>query len=221
MKFKTVVYYTFCSQNGEKPKDYKKYQRELADKILEYGFQEQFDVPYVREQVQRGVHGKPVWTAHKNICFNVSNTAGLVACALSYQEVGVDTERVRAVRLPIVKRCCQDSEISYIMRQSQNIFIEPEGKKDRKEYLKLELNISQQQRFFQLWTLKESYIKMTGEGMFFPMREVSFTIEDKEGEQEIISNQQGFFVQRQIRDYWISLCTAKQTAVEWQEVYLS
>ena len=53
-----------------------------------------------------------------------------------------------------------------------------------------------------------------------PMREVSFAVENEEGGQEITSSQQGFFVQKQIGKYWISLCVEEQTVIEWQELSL-
>ena len=194
MESQTVVYYTFCIKRGKTPKEYKKYQRELADKILTYGFQEQFGISYAKEHVMLGEHGKPVWKAHQNICYNVSNTAGLVVCALSNLEVGVDAERICTARFPVVKHCCQNSEISYIMGQSQKISIEQEGKKAAQEYHKLELNAIQRKRFFQLWTLKESYIKMTEGGRYLLL------LRTKRGGRKLAAVNKGFLCRSRLEN---------------------
>lgn len=41
-------------------------------------------------------------------------------------------------------------------------------------------NRTWEERFFEIWTLKESYCKAIGLGLAFPMREIAFT-KDKEG----------------------------------------
>ena len=75
-----------------------------------------------------------------------------------------------------------------------------------------------QERFVQLWTLKESYLKMTGEGMYFPIRDVVFSIEQSAQGTEITCNQPGIFVQNHFGEYWISLCMQKNASVLWQEL---
>ncbi len=207
MKHQTEIYYTFCPIKAESPKAYKIYQRELADQLLTYGFQMRFGVTFDRRRVTPAAHGKPIWEGPEQICFNISNTAGLVACAVSDLDTGVDAERIRPVGLPVMKRCCQAQEIDYIMRREDGDFVEAGSEID-------------QERFFQLWTLKESYIKMTGEGMRFPIRDASFSIQDFGEGQKITCSRQGFFIQRKIGEYWISACMQEETQVIWRELSL-
>ena len=202
----TTVYYSFCSLKGKAPKAYKKYQREIADKILTYGIQKQFGIPFSRDQVKLGAHGKPYWIGTRQVHFNISNTAGMVVCAVSGQEVGVDAERVRRVGAPVVKRSCQEDEIAYITGITGH----------RQEHF-LETEI-EQGRFFQLWTLKESYLKMIGEGFHFPIEKAVFSIAEEDG--AVLCSQSGFFQQKYIKEYWISICTRKESKIVWQEYLL-
>ena len=209
--YQVKVYYTFCSLNVMEPKVYLKYQRTLADKLLNYGFTNQFRVEFKRDNIGKGIYGKPYWKREKNFQFNVSNTNGLVVCALSNMEIGVDAEKIRNVRMPVISRCCTEAEIAYITKGDMGSTEE-----------------SLLQRFFQIWTLKESYIKMTGEGMHFPMKEVAFIISskteqnddvtEKKHNKKIICNQPAFFLQKKIKDYWISLCTSYEVDVSWKEI---
>lgn len=83
--------------------------------------------------------GKP---CHPDLFFNLSHSGGGVALALSEEgEVGCDTERLRPVPM-CVERAFFPAEKRYL-----------EGAEDRAL------------AFFRLWTGKESYLKMTGEGL--------------------------------------------------------
>jgi 4'-phosphopantetheinyl transferase len=106
-----------------------------------------------------GEFGKPKlaagllkWDLH----FNISHTRGLVACAIAGQEVGVDVERSnRILDLRIVRHSFAPEEI--------RILNSAPPKQQRKI-------------FFRSWTLKEAFIKATGEGLRRPLDSFSFSL---------------------------------------------
>ncbi|MBX5462462.1 MAG: 4'-phosphopantetheinyl transferase superfamily protein [Steroidobacteraceae bacterium] len=92
------------------------------------------------------------------LAFNLSHTKGIVVCAVGRsRELGVDVERLRFDRdlVPLAARYFAEDEVR-------------------------ELNAlppSQQHvRFFEYWTLKESYIKARGEGLSIPLDRFSFAL---------------------------------------------
>lgn len=97
------------------------------------------------KDVYLGKNGKPL---SDKICFNVSHTDGMVICAVSDLEVGCDIELIRPMNENIVNRFFCKSEADYL-------------KSMHHERVDAE--------FFRLWTIKESYMKMTGEGMYLPL----------------------------------------------------
>ncbi len=88
-----------------------------------------------------GQNGKPMV---EKISFNISHSGKMVACAVSDKPVGCDVEEIKAVPEGMVARFFSDGERRYLQ--------EFEGE-------------AYQEAFFRLWTMKESYAKMTGEGM--------------------------------------------------------
>jgi 4'-phosphopantetheinyl transferase len=79
-----------------------------------------------------------------DIDLNVSHSGDWVVVAVGgSQGVGVDVEQVNAVDLHVYSDCFADQELEYL----QNF------------------NSESQERFFQLWTLKESYLKYKGTGL--------------------------------------------------------
>lgn len=91
-----------------------------------------------------GKRGKPYFR-DVPLFFNLSHSGDYVACVVSEHEVGVDIQKQKAVR---------EQQIS------NRFFHEKE-----KEWL---AGLSEKERttgFFQLWTRKEAYGKMTGEGI--------------------------------------------------------
>ena len=82
----------------------------------------------------------------EGLFFNVSHAGNYVVGVLSDCEVGCDIEKNEKAPLEIAQHYFYHSELAYIKAAKD---------KDR--------------AFFTLWTLKESYMKMTGRGMSLPL----------------------------------------------------
>lgn len=90
------------------------------------------------------------------LSFNLSHTRGLIALAVTqHRELGVDVENVRArdVSIEIAERFFAQAEVAELAA------VPPER---------------QQDRFFEYWTFKESYIKARGMGLSIPLGQFSF-----------------------------------------------
>jgi 4'-phosphopantetheinyl transferase len=88
--------------------------------------------------------------------FNISHTRGLIALGVTqFRELGVDVENVRAreVSLGIADRFFAKAEVAELAT------VPP---------------ARQQDRFFEYWTFKESYIKARGMGLSIPLEQFSF-----------------------------------------------
>jgi 4'-phosphopantetheinyl transferase len=96
--------------------------------------------------------------AARQISFNVSHTDSLIVLAVAQgHEVGVDVEntRTRAACIDIADRFFAPAEVSAL-----HALPKPR----------------QQQRFFEYWTLKESYIKARSMGLSIPLDHFSFDL---------------------------------------------
>jgi len=107
-------------------------------------------------------HGRPeiaASTAARRLRFNLSHTEGLVACAVAFElDVGIDVERLDG-RLPTSvarERCLSRRENADL-----------EGLPARVRDL----------RFLEYWTLKESYLKARGTGLWSAPHELCFEID--------------------------------------------
>lgn len=191
------VYYTYCMEKKNWTGDYHKYQRKLADELLDYGLQEMFQVDGTEKRIEKESNGKPFLKGMEQYHFNISNTDGMVVCAVSDMEIGVDAEKKKPFRKGILRKCAGPGEKAYILEAEENV---------------------QQDLFFRLWTLKESYIKMTGEGMRIPLNEVEFDIIEEEEDIQITCSKEGKFYQKNNKEYWMSLCTKESANVKWIQV---
>lgn len=134
-------------------------QKEISKKMLEHAFFEFFGETFLWENVTIGEHGKPQYAGGRY--FNVSHCQDGAAVALARVPVGVDIEGSRRVKALTAGKCMDEEEKAYIGR------IEGEW-----------LGKEQAQRFFKLWTLKESYVKMTGEGIRMPLNQICFSLNE-------------------------------------------
>ncbi|MDT8399251.1 MAG: 4'-phosphopantetheinyl transferase superfamily protein [Pseudomonadales bacterium] len=110
----------------------------------------------------RNEYGKPGVTGFSKgsqLSFNISHTEGLVVlavCVADYK-LGVDVEYM--------------ARTADILKLAERYF-SPQEVRDLNDLKVSELN----GRFFDLWTLKESYIKACGQGLTIPLEEFSFEL---------------------------------------------
>ncbi len=91
--------------------------------------------------MEPGEHGKPFFK-QENREFNLSHSGSLALCALDEKPAGVDIQTVRSFRPGLPEHVFSDAELAWMG-----------SGEDRWE------------RFTLLWTLKESRVKCTGEGL--------------------------------------------------------
>lgn len=96
---------------------------------------------------------KPYLASHPHIHFNISHSGDWVVIAFSENHVGVDVEKVRKINLNIARRFFSNEEKTRLFRLHE---------KDQMDY------------FFDLWTLKESFLKAIGTGLTRPLK--TFTV---------------------------------------------
>ncbi len=116
-------------------------------------------VPPAAIELVENAHGAISLRASCGWQFNLSHTEGLLAFAVSRERVGVDVEwTTRPGRtVELADRYFAPAEIAALRAL-------PEA--------------AQRDRFFDLWTLKEAYIKARGMGLAIPLRDFAFALSD-------------------------------------------
>ena len=111
-------------------------------------------------KLQLHPNGKPFVQGSKAVYFNITHSADVIILAVTEEgEIGVDIEQVdREFEWRRVDSVLDLSEIEWIKEKE------------------LTDSSSVYQRFFQIWTLKEAYIKCTGEGMSRHLKMLNFHI---------------------------------------------
>lgn len=142
---------------------------------------------------------KAAETEARDLFFNISHTRGLIALAVTRgREVGIDVENIatRSVSLDVANRFFSPTEVAELSHVAP----------DR-----------QQDRFFEYWTFKESYIKARGMGLSLPLNGFSFefpqrnavriridpTLEDRD-------ERWSFWQYRPSADYLMALCAERR-----------
>lgn len=144
-------------------------------------------------RILRDDHGKP-YLPDFPVHFNLSHCSGLVVCAVGNCPLGVDAEKIRPLRERVMGRCLSPEEIAAVESSP-----DPDA------------------RFFQHWTLKESYVKAIGVGISYPMKNVTFSWQKG----RIIGSPADWqFCQFQVQSHWlISCCTPKGCPVSLEGEY--
>lgn len=118
--------------------------------------------------VQYGRYGKPFLKEYPNIFFSISHCKCGCVVAVADELVGIDIQNIIPFSWDVAERVCCLEELG-VLKQSTH--------KDRE--------------FIRMWTMKESFLKMTGEGIFGDLKSINTLemdwIEVEERESNIIA----------------------------------
>lgn len=136
--------------------------RTIIEEELCYG--ESKDIKF-----EKNKYGKPYIKEYPQFNFNISHSEDIVVGASDNQPIGIDIEKVKTINYEgIARGFFTESEFNYIIKDSL--------------YDKLE-------RFYKIWTLKESYIKCCGQGLSLPLKSFSIDIDDCDNIKMSINNE--------------------------------
>ncbi|MGW6150717.1 4'-phosphopantetheinyl transferase family protein [Bacillus mycoides] len=104
-------------------------------------------------------YGKPFFKNFSDFHFNISHSGEWVVCATANSNVGIDIERVSDIEaLKLANEFFSDEEFYDIPSMNSD---------------------EQINYFYDIWTLKESYIKTIGKGLYIPLNSFSIKKESR------------------------------------------
>lgn len=109
-------------------------------------------------EYELGSHGKPFLRYHPEIHFSLSHSKDYAICSIGSDDIGNDIEWVRGGKENVAKRFFAAEELAWI-----------ENAKDLKE---------RDERMFRIWTMKESFLKVTGLGMSLSLKDFAVVMEE-------------------------------------------
>ncbi len=105
----------------------------------------------LKEQLVYGAHGKPAFWGSSAPHFNISHSGKYAVCALSEVPCGIDIQEKKELK-------------------NRRIFEKILSTKEQSEVL---LSTDKTTVFYKYWTRKESFLKLTGQGITVDLREIS------------------------------------------------
>jgi len=139
-------------------------------------------------------YGKPYLKDYENFNFNISHSGDFVVCAIDDKPIGIDIEQVKHMEYEdIAKIFFLASEFEYIAKADL---------------------CSRIKKFYEIWTLKESYIKCCGQGLSMPLKSFSINMDRYENIKVVTNTKFNEFSLNLIyidSDYKMAVCTTNET----------
>jgi len=140
--------------------------------------------------IHRYPNGKPFLPDFPNLHFNITHTDHIAVLAIDTKLVGIDIEKVSTARMAIANRFFSESEKEMLNTCTAN-------QRDR--------------LFFELWTIRESFVKAIGIGIFGTMGD--FAPEKNETGWQVNHADTGLWNIKHYNlsaEYIVALCSKKQ-----------
>lgn len=159
---KPAVYLTYYKTGSASVSEISRLEHELGRALLIKGLNDLYGFAYSDEDaaalISTGPAGKPFLPDHPEIFFNITHSAGLVACAFHSDPVGIDAEPAGYFPEVLIGKALTEGEKNLLLSCSHD------------ESLR-------QECFWRLWTLKEAYVKMSGIGVDTDLKAFSFAFD--------------------------------------------
>lgn len=143
-------------------------------------------------------YGKPYIKGTKDLFFNVSHSNDWIVCGWNEKEIGIDVEKIKAVELNVAKSQFCKEEYHYIM----------------------EIKEKSVERFMQIWTLKESFVKYVGKGLSIPLD--SFLIKVNKGKYILdatdVCDKVRLKLTSKLKGYYLAECSEDAKDIEIKEL---
>lgn len=133
--------------------------------------------------------GKPYQGTVPGLYFNYSHSGMMIACGVAGEEIGVDIQQVRHNILIREKVYCKDEELE-------------------------DADYSNDEYFAEVWAKKESYLKMTGEGLRREMKTLNVRKMQEEGDAQWYGGKIG-------ADYYLYACVKNKETGNFYQTDLS
>lgn len=168
----------------------------VSELFIKYVLQKTFGINLYELQIFRGKYGKPF--ANVPIQFNISHSKNIILASFSdSSEIGIDIEEIKPISIPTLKSIFLQEEYEYVQNQ--------EG---QEQQLKM---------FYKFWTLKESYIKYLGTGLYRDMNTFGFTLNNGITLKDLLNpfyKDKVQFMTGKIENYYYSLCCKKEEDIQ-------
>ena len=125
-----------------------------SELLLRYAMKDSGYAPDTPLKITAGEYGKPRLRGGE-IYFNLSHSGDALLCALSDSEIGADAQLLTQAKLPLMKRFFAEDEQSFVLSAADA-----------------------DEAFTEIWTMKESFCKLSGKGLTLPLP--SFSVLDDE-----------------------------------------
>ena len=133
----------------------------FGEALLRYVLALEYSIDSRSISFEYNSYGKPELSGPMKVSFNISHSGYWIGCVTGSGELGLDIERINRIKIP---------EISDTVFTSREI-----------EFLNSLNGDDYINSFYRFWTLKESYIKARGMGIYLPLNSFGFKYEKSSG----------------------------------------
>lgn len=155
----------------------------LAWSLFSFGYRRLGHGDGREADIKHGSHGKP-FISEKNVFFNISHSDGVCLCAFSGSEIGADIQRLSSPKSAVLERVCSRDEADIIKSAD-----------------------SPEKLFTKCWTLKEAYLKHSGEGIAGGLSSADFS---SVLTQEHFYKDNLYFVSKSEDEFCFSVCSREK-----------